>query len=310
MPVSPTPLKDGFVLTMLAESAIHPGTGQSTGVVDLPVAREGATGWPHLPESGLKGALSQWWKEKTGEDHRKPVPAGAQRTDAHYLFGDSDEAAGELVISTGRLLALPLRRLDGPYCWTTTPALLERLARDAERLARDAEQGKPLKPPAITAAQVEWGLGEPKLKCDAPADGTIFLEEFAFTPEPCEWTTTQTGALVKRLVDEQLATRLIRQLVLMRDADFAWYAETGLPVAARNVLDESKISKNLWYEETLPADTLLYALILRRTGGSGTPAAERFETFKKKLRDARFLQTGGNETVGQGWMRLAIVDAI
>ena len=45
------------VIGLLAETSIHPGTGRSTGVVDLPVAREAATDYPFIAGSSLKGAL-------------------------------------------------------------------------------------------------------------------------------------------------------------------------------------------------------------------------------------------------------------
>ena len=34
---------------------LHFGTGQTTGGVDLPIAREAGTGFPVLPATGLKG---------------------------------------------------------------------------------------------------------------------------------------------------------------------------------------------------------------------------------------------------------------
>ncbi len=40
-----------------ALSALHAGTGQGAGVIDLPIAREKATGLPFLPGSSLKGPL-------------------------------------------------------------------------------------------------------------------------------------------------------------------------------------------------------------------------------------------------------------
>ena len=40
---------------LLAETSIHPGAGQSSGFVDLPVAREAATDYPVIVGSSLKG---------------------------------------------------------------------------------------------------------------------------------------------------------------------------------------------------------------------------------------------------------------
>ena len=41
------------ILGLLAETPVHPGSGRSMGVVDLPVAREAATDFPLLVGSGL-----------------------------------------------------------------------------------------------------------------------------------------------------------------------------------------------------------------------------------------------------------------
>ena len=45
------------ILGLLAETSIHPGAGESAGFIDMPVAREGATGYPVIVGSSLKGAL-------------------------------------------------------------------------------------------------------------------------------------------------------------------------------------------------------------------------------------------------------------
>jgi len=57
-------MSKGTLLGLFTETPLHPGAGQSADVVDLPVAREGATGLPQIPDTGLKGALRQWADEK------------------------------------------------------------------------------------------------------------------------------------------------------------------------------------------------------------------------------------------------------
>src|SRR5690554_204286 len=106
------------MLGLLAETSIHPGTGRSTGIVDLPVAREAATDYPVVVGSSLKGALRD-----------KGRGSGIDVDDA---FGKPD-AAGALLVSDGRLLLLPVRCLTGSYRWVTCPHLIERYARDLRR---------------------------------------------------------------------------------------------------------------------------------------------------------------------------------
>ncbi len=88
----------------------------------------------------------------------------------------------------------------------------------------------------------------------------------------------------------------------MADADFAWFARYALPVQARNVLDdETKQSLNLWYEEALPPDTLMYAIVASR----GDLARQAVDSL---FQSDPYLQIGGNETVGEGWFAVSIID--
>lgn len=283
------------ILGLLAETSLHPGAGQAADVVDLPVAREATTGYPQIPETGLKGALRQWAKPQNEKN-----PDGSQ-TDAfedwQKIFGTSTTQAGELLISTARLLFLPVRRLDGPYAWVTCPHLLERLRRDAER-ARIC----------LDVPQVTVDVGSPPpLMVNDGTTGTIFLEEYSFDATPLESSQAQkfSNLIGKFVADAEVAERLARQVAVMSDAEFAWFAREALPVDARNALNESKMSENLWYEETLPPDSLFYALMLPRVATSD--AKERAKTLFEALAATQYLQIGGNETVGQGWVRVSVL---
>ena len=91
----------------------------------------------------------------------------------------------------------------------------------------------------------------------------------------------------------------INTLVVISDNDFVWFARYGLAVNARNQLDaEKKTSKNLWYEETIPPDSLFYCLLAER-------GANALASVTSLFKDRPYLQAGGNETVGQGWFAVA-----
>ena len=68
---------------------------------------------------------------------------------------------------------------------------------------------------------------------------------------------------------------------------------------ARNQLNENKASQNLWYEETLPPDTVMYALLL-----GGKP--ESLGAVENLIVQDGYLQVGGNATVGQGWFAVTV----
>ena len=83
---------------------------------------------------------------------------------------------------------------------------------------------------------------------------------------------------------------------MINDQEFSFHARYALAVNARNQLDEQKISQNLWYEETIPPDTLFYALLLARPGEESS-----LGSLVELFRQHPYLQVGGNETIGQGW---------
>lgn len=254
------------IFGLLAETPIHPGSGRTMGVIDLPVAREATTDHPVIVGSSLKGAL----KDKLRS------PAQEQRITA--LFGQADQA-GELLVSDGRLLLLPVRCLTGAYRWVTCPYLLERFSRDLTR----AQAG-----PAFTLPELKGR----RVLCEG--EGDLFLEErqFEIVGRPAK---PLVNALEQLIRHEQTRARLAGQLAILADDDFAWFARYGLTIQARNVLDQdTKQSRNLWYEETLSPDTLLYALIAARSEAS-------LDELRGYIGADPYLQVGGNETVGQGW---------
>lgn len=258
-----------LILGLLAETFIHPGSGRSSGAIDLPVAREAATDYPFIAGSGIKGAL---------KDHARQQNSPQIDT----LFGKQDNA-GTLLASDARLLLLPVRSLTGSYKWVTCPHLLERYLRDLRRCG----------------GSVTMTLASPQPK-QAFAAGTeqLFLEERLFDiagPVPDD----VISSLQELIPHSETRDRLVPQLVILTNDDFAWFARYGLAVQARNKLNEdTKISDNLWYEETLPPDTLLYCTLIERQSGA-------VNDVKALLRGKPYLQAGGNETVGQGWFALS-----
>ena len=259
------------MLGLLAETPIHPGTGRGMGVVDLPVAREAATDYPVLVGSSLKGALRD--KMETAKtDH------------ANARFGVRDRA-GDLLVSDARLLLLPVRSLTGSYRWATCPHVVERYRRD---LARAGLAPHPNVPRVDRGAVLTSG------------EGSLFLEErqFNISGEPPD---DLAKAIEPLLLHAPTQDRVADTLAILQDDDFAWFARYGLAVQARNVLDEdTKASRNLWYEETMPPDTVMYALVMGRSEESLSTLGTLFPEADP------YLQAGGNETTGQGWFAVTV----
>jgi CRISPR-associated protein Cmr4 len=282
--------QDPFILGMLAEEFLHPGAGQSNGVIDLPVAREGHTGWPLAPDTGVKGALREHNREETWVDK---------------VYGKPD-GAGEAMIGGGRLLLLPVRHLEGTYAWTTCPGLLERFWRDWRRLFGV----QPFELTAIeklTPKNRNDGKAKTALSGLSHDSNVIRLDDLAFgveTFDPKDQDIKDALGHIEALMGgPPAASRLQGQVAVVTDAIFAEFAAYGLPVHAHNVLDENKQSLNLWYEESLPPDTLLYAPIASRNMKPCAP----YTAFAKQFDKPCYRRLGGNETTGQGWVRVRAV---
>lgn len=261
------------VLSLLAETSLHPGVGQVIGTVDLPVAREKSTDYPVIVGSSLKGSLRDRAEQLWGIDDEK----------VERIFGSPDNA-GSLLVTDARLLLLPVRSLQGHYKWVTCPYLLERLQRDLQL----AGMTKSFAIPRPENGEAVTGRGQ----------GSLFLEELSFR-------VRTDGDGLSGLIDtlktfirhDSLKDRLLERLAIICDDEFAYFARYGLAVNARNVLDnETKTSENLWYEETIPPDTLFYALLFARDKKESD-----LDEVKGIFLDRPYLQVGGNETIGQGW---------
>ncbi len=258
------------MLGLLAETAIHPGSGRGMGVVDLPVAREAATDYPVIVGSSLKGALRD-----------KMERSGAGNPKDH--FGKPDRA-GDLLVSDGRLLLLPVRSLTASYRWATCAHILERYSRDLARAGL---------PPSPAKQAVSEG------EALATGEGDMFLEERQFSING-KLPDGLVDSIAPLILHDHTRNRLVNQIAVLNDDDFAWFVRYGLSLQARNVLEDgTKKSANLWYEETLPPDTVMYALISGRSYDALGALDGLFPGSDP------YLQVGGNETVGQGWFAVS-----
>jgi len=267
-----------IIIGLLAETSLHPGTEQSAGVIDLPVARESHTGYPVVVGSSLKGAIRDMVRQKV-------------KVLGKEIFGASDNS-GIVAVTDARLLLLPVRSLTGHFKWVTCPYLLERFQRDMELVGLHQPFSIP---------HVEKGRAIPMKSIDSK-QGNLFLEELSFMVEACEAEISGIVKVITPLIHYQsVKERLKKQLVIVSDDDFEYFASYGLQINARNVLhEETKTSKNLWYEETIPADSVFYAILMARPGKE-----DALDKVKGFFRGRPYLQVGGNESIGQGWCAIA-----
>ena len=273
-------VKERILIGMQAETPVHVGAGESSGVVDNPFMRESTTSYPVIPGSGLKGAFKE--KFEKGIDKTKI------ETKIENMFGKEDNA-GCLVFSDARLLLLPVRSLTDNYKWLTCPYIVERLNRALARLKDTDVKDSPIEVDKRTAI------------CNG--SGNLYLEERQF-----EIKNTDISSIVnmfKKFMNPLSQKRLENQLVILSDDDFKWFAQYGLQVNARNILNDNKTSEKLWYEETVPVDSIFYTLIFSRFNNGKECGIEEFSNM---IKTTPYIQIGGNETIGQGWFNIIPID--
>ena len=115
------------IFHLQALSALHVGTGQGVGVVDLPIARSKATNLPLVPGSSLKGVLRD---EAASQFNLTDVAR-----DIKTLFGpenNDSSHAGALAFGDAQLLLLPIRSFAGTVAYATCPYILRQYQRDLE----------------------------------------------------------------------------------------------------------------------------------------------------------------------------------
>ena len=285
------------LLLLTSETPLHAGAGQSVDGIDLPIQREVHTDWPCVFGSAVKGALRAHAEQRMLDkstaitDLFGPDHGGAQERDTSH--------AGALLVGDATLLALPVRSLQSSFKWVTCPQALTRFARTAERL------GLELKLPTITQPARDKALGQ--------GDAKLFLEEFRFEQSSDACIGALAQALAPLSGGALDAATLEQRLVVVNDDIFSFLARNATSVQPHIAIDSTtKTVKDgaLWFEETLPPETLLYvpltATASRRKGGDLT-AAQVLAQFEQLLPAGKnWLQLGGNETTGMGWCRVGI----
>lgn len=293
------------MLGLLAQTSIHAGTGQNTGVIDLTIQREGHNGWPCVFGSAVKGAL-----RTRAETHYATAEGGANQI--VQTFGpdtnNASDHAGAIAVTDARLLLLPVRSLTSQFRWVTCVNALQRYERDTQRLG--------LQTPAV-----DWeALGEPEAEqAYVPAgDGDLFLEEYRYAcaPKPSELKPV-IKLLAGLMQRDRAEDELEKQLVLVSNDDFTFLVQHATPVNAHISIESASKTVRpgaLWYEETLPPETLLYVGVNACKGRIDKEKAEPLsadavlQTITGMFADDRhWLQIGGNETVGMGWCAVLVM---
>lgn len=285
-----------------ALTPLHPGTGQGHGLIDLPVAREQATTHPLVPGSSVKGVLRAACRE---DDSAGETPDSL----TWRLFGPAPEKAelypSALRFSDARLLLLPVRCDRGTFAWVTCRFVLERIRRDLE--GRDIPKA-PL--PKVKENQARVATDDVLNEGPTVGLGDLTLEMAGAGGVVKTWADVLSNLIFPKSDRDShfdaWNTMLRERLCLVHDDTFTWLAENHTEVRARIRLDPDTGTVKqggLWYEESLPAETVLVGLVQSVDNGH-VKSSEARKTLERLA--GRPLQVGGHASTGSGAVRLCL----
>lgn len=276
-----------------ALSALHVGTGQGVGTVDLPIARSRATNLPIVPGSALKGVLrDELGKSLENEDKR--VLFGAEVT-------DEVTHAGAVAFGDAQLLLLPVRSFAGTVAYATCPFILNRYQRD---------KGTSLAIPTIKNKAVVTDNSKLLI------GNQIALEDLDMHAEKSTEADNWANEIAQAVYPDESnwQDELKKRFVILPDDVFSFLSDTATEIRTRIKIDqETRIVKNgaLWSEENLPCETVLWGVFGVNESRDKThkkSAEDLSKILSDKAGKEMQIQIGGKHTVGRGLCRLMLAE--
>lgn len=282
-----------------ALSPTHAGIGRGVGYIDLPIDRDGVTGWPIIRASSFKGVWADYYKAT--EENRKHDPI------LRAVFGlagdNNDSNSGALMPTDAKLVCLPVRSFRGTFAWATSPLCLQMLRRTLSLAGV-----KELPPDADSLAKEKghYSKNEPAIV----ENNHVYLEDLDIPAMPCGKAEEWARAIAKWVFpEESWRKQFERRFVIIPNDYFDFLCETGTEVHTRVRIDDDTktvASGALWTEESLPAETILMGFIqCDRVYQKGIDETELLKRFTDK---ELHLQIGGKATVGRGLVRCVFTE--
>lgn len=312
-------MPDTHIYWLHALSPTHAGIGRGVGYIDLPIDRDGVTGWPIIRGSAFKGVWADHHRA-TKEAREANTDEGRWLKAAFGVAGDDNNSnAGALIVTDAQLVCLPIRSFRGTFAWCTSPLCLRLLRRSLE-LARVTELPAV---PTIRADNTAHHATGTALKEGA----RIFLEDLDFDAADCPAATAWAAKLAAWVfpTDAVWQEQFKKRFCVLPDVAFDFLSETGTEVHTRVRIDDDTktvVGGALWTEESLPAETILAGLIrcdrvFSKDGKDVEVAGAKLDadTLLKKFatndpRKPLVLQVGGKATIGRGQMRCVFTPVI
>ena len=296
---------------------LHVGAGRGLGYIDLPIAREKVTNWPYIPGSSVKGVLSDHYKA-SGKLSRNPdrdpdddLPDSKEERKLRKLaFGTTTKEdggaeggnAGALVFTDAHLLCLPVRSFYGTFAWISSSFCLERFERDLQENITIPNSRKYCAVVAKNSALVS----------NKENDATIYLEDLDLEAAEDDKLDDLANEIAKQVFanSPKWQETFKQRFAVVDDDVFTFLCETGTEVTPHIRIDEATgivVDGALWYEETLPVETILTGQVwcdkVYGAKGSVVPQEELFAHYCCNEKEPLLLQMGGKASTGKGRVR-------
>jgi CRISPR-associated protein Cmr4 len=294
-------------------SGLHAGSGADLGVVDLPIQRERHSSLPKIESSGVKGCIREEFEQ---------IKDGLPDDFVNIAFGpedNGDKHSGAVAFTDARLLLFPVRSARGVFAYATCPYVLNRLKTDFALAKLEIQDFVP-----ADTAQVSGKA------LFIPNNNKVVLEEFTVTAKQTEYAKNLSDSIVKWMrLDGYWAEMVKNNLIVLSDDDFADFTKNNTEIITRVKIDNNTgtVAKGaLFTEELLPAETVLYSLVMtssiflseEQKKDSYTYLEYKLECEKENIGEGKYLittiaekmpeymQLGGDATIGKGLVRVTV----
>ena len=256
---------------------LHMGSGEANfNFIDNQVQRDPITEYPNMHPSGIKGALREFFDGIESKEYVREI-FGSENTEKE------DNKQGEVSFIEGKLLSIPVRSNKKSYFMGTTIEIIKEYVEFSKLFGKNTENLKEIEE---ELKKIEKKLSEKnrKICVIGSQEEGLLIESF----ENDEIGFYQEDDILIKVLG-------IKDIVILKEEIFKDEISRRLPVIARNCL-ENGVSKNLWYEEVVPRESVFY------TGIVNSQNTEKFEDFCRKLED-NLIQIGANATIGYGFTK-------
>ena len=256
---------------------LHMGSGEANfNFIDNQIQRDPITEYPNMHSSGIKGALREFFDGIESKDYVREI-FGSENAEKE------DNKQGSVSFIEGKLLSIPVRSNKKSYFMGTTIEIIREYVEFSNLFGKNTENLKEIKEELEKIHKKLTEAGK-KVCVLGNEEKGLLIESF----ENNEIDFYAENDVLSKVLG-------IKDIVVIKEENFKDEISKRLPVVARNQL-ENGVSKNLWYEEVVPRETVFY------TGLVNSQNIDKFEDFCKKLEE-NLVQIGANATIGYGFTK-------